>query len=368
LTSRARLFGRVVVFDTSGTRIAATERYANVFGLAWRDDEVWFTAADELPLFRNTLYAMRASGKMRITVRVPGNTSLHDIAPDGTMLIARTDDRGGIAVRAPGAEGERDLSLLDGTNVADFSHDGRQMLFYEFGAGGGRLGSTYLRGTDGSPAVRLGDGVAHALSPDGRRAIVQVGDEPHFQVISTGAGESSRIARSGLTLLGARWHPDGNRIVARARRASSDARLYLLDVTGDGTTQITPDTIAVGDSGWAVSPDGAMVAVSHGNAVLLFDITGGQARNAQGLSAQSRVVGWIEGGLLISENPGAGGEVFQVDPVSGRRALWADIKPRDPAGIMNLDLNSLVTSPDGRAYGYSWHRAISDLYLVQGVS
>ena len=26
----------------------------------------------------------------------------------------------------------------------------------------------------------------------------------------------------------------------------------------------------------------------------------------------------------------------------------------------------VVVTPDGRGYGYSWHRAVSDLYLVEG--
>jgi hypothetical protein len=29
-------------------------------------------------------------------------------------------------------------------------------------------------------------------------------------------------------------------------------------------------------------------------------------------------------------------------------------------------LSTLVVTPDGRGYGYSWHRAVSDLYLVEG--
>jgi hypothetical protein len=33
---------------------------------------------------------------------------------------------------------------------------------------------------------------------------------------------------------------------------------------------------------------------------------------------------------------------------------------------MRLDLGTLVVTPDGRGHGYSWHRALSDLYLVQG--
>lgn len=173
LNSRELLFGRVVVVDRAGAKRAVSARYSNVFGLAWRGEEVWFTAADELPLFRHMIYPMKPSGDVRIVARVPGNTSLHDIAPDGRLLIARTDDRSGIAVRAPGDLTQRDLSRFDGTNIADISRDGRQVLFHEFGVGGGPNGSAYIRGVDGSPAVRLGEGQGSGALP--RRP---VGDRP----------------------------------------------------------------------------------------------------------------------------------------------------------------------------------------------
>ena len=368
LSARSRLFGRVVVVDRAGVRRAVSARYANVFGLAWRDDEVWFTAADELPLFRNTIYAMNGSGDVRIVARVPGNTSLHDIAPDGGMLIARTDDRSGIAVRAPGDSVERDFSWLDASVLADISRDGRQILFHENGVGGGPRGSTYLRGTDGSPAVRLGDGVARALSPDGHWALVQVGGAPHFDVIPTGAGEALRLERRGLTFLEARWLPNGRDVLVRARAAKGVAHLYVVDVRGTAVRQVTPDGWEVGDTGWAVSPDGAMLALSREQQVELFPIGGGTSRRVPLVTERSRVVGWIESGLLVSADPASGGAVFRVNPATGQRDAWANISAQDPAGIMNLDLSTLVTTPDGRAYGHSWHRAISDLYLVEGLA
>jgi hypothetical protein len=59
LASPQSLFGRVVVIDRAGAQLTVSPRpYFNVFGLAWHGDEVWFSAADELPLFRNTIYAM----------------------------------------------------------------------------------------------------------------------------------------------------------------------------------------------------------------------------------------------------------------------------------------------------------------------
>jgi len=365
LGTMSALTGRVVIIDRSGVKRAMSDEYFNVFGLAWNGAEVWFTAADELPLFRNTVYAMDGSGAVRVVARVPGNTSLHDIAPDGRVLIARTDDRSGIAVRAPGASAERDLSWLDSSTLADISPDGRRILFSESGVGGGPRGSAYLRGTDGSLAVRLGDGQARALSPDGRWAIVQTGPT-HLDVIPTGPGEARRLERPGLTLLDARWLPDGKRVVARARTQDGAPRIHVLDLEGNMVRPVTPDGLDVGVSGWTVSPDGTMIAMSSDRRVALFAIAGGAARHVPGAAADWRVVGWIERGLLVSSDPAAGGSVSLIDPSTGRRERWADIQPQDPAGIMSLDLDSLVTTPDGRGYGYSWHRAMSDLYLVEG--
>jgi hypothetical protein len=359
------LVGRVVIVDRAGVKRASSSRYYNVFGLAWKGDEVWFTAADDLPLFRNTIYAMSTAGAVRIVARVPGNTSLHDIAPDGRVLIARTDDRGGISVRVPGEKTARDLSWLDAANLAGMTPDGRRILFSEAGVGGGPRGSTYLRGTDGSPAVRLGDGYAHALSPDGRWAIVQT-EAGHFDLIPTGPGQSRRLARPGLTLLEPEWPARGDYVVVRARPEQGQPRLYLLDLEGQMTRPITPEGLDVGRTGWAVSPAGTMVAVSAGPQLQLIPIAGGAARAVPQASASWTVLGWIENGLLVSKDPQAGGLVFRLDPATGRTETWADIQPQDPAGIMNMDLATLVVTPDGRSYGYTWHRANSDLYLVEG--
>jgi eukaryotic-like serine/threonine-protein kinase len=364
LDSPRTLFGRVAILERSGRKRAVSARYFNVFGLAWKGDEVWFTAADDLPLLRNTIHAMDAAGVVRIVARIPGNASLHDIAPDGRVLIARTDDRAGISVLAPGDAGERDLSWLDATSVADISRDGRYILFSEFGVGGGPRSSIYLRGTDGSPAVRLGEGRAQALSPDGRWAIGLTGS-PHLDLIPTGPGQAARLERPGMTLLNARWLADG-RVIVRARAGESRPRLYALDVAGSGIRPVTPEGLTVGAAGWWPSPDGKMIAVSTERGPELFAVDAGSVRRVPGASGRWQVVGWIETGLLISDDPAMGGTVFRVDPVTGRRNPWADIHPRDPSGILLHNLTTLVVTPDGRGYGYSWHRATSDLYLVQG--
>jgi hypothetical protein len=56
--------------------------------------------------------------------------------------------------------------------------------------------------------------------------------------------------------------------------------------------------------------------------------------------------------------------VFVLDVATGRRTLWKDILPPDPAGI--LGLWPILITPDGKSYAYSYRRILGDLYLAEG--
>ena len=106
---------------------------------------------------------------------------LLDIAKDGRVLLVRASWRRELMGMMAGDAKQRDLSWLDYTYPADLSADGKTLLFDEEGGGGslaysksgGLTYAVYLRKTDGSPAVLLGEGSAVALSPDGKWAIIQ---------------------------------------------------------------------------------------------------------------------------------------------------------------------------------------------------
>jgi Tol biopolymer transport system component len=367
LVSAGGLTGSIAVIDLRTRERILSPPYLNVFGLAWNGDEVWFTAAHERNLYRDAIHAMAGDGSTRIVCRTPGNASLHDVSPDGRVLMAHTVDRGGISVLAPGDVAERDLSWLDAPNLADISRDGSTVLFTEAGVGGGPGASVYLRATTGSPAVRLGDGWAVALSPDGRWALSvksTVVPSTHLDLLAVGPGQSARIEHAGFTYGRATWLPDGERVVVQAQEKADASRLYILDLDSRALEAITPKDAVVRE--WAVSPDGALVAVESGSGVDLYDVGGGEALGVPGVTGADGLVAWIEGGLLVTEDTSqASLKVFLVEPRSGRRELWKEIAPRDPAGIMSVV--RLTVTPDGRAYGYTWHRAISDLYLVEGL-
>src|SRR6202008_3707402 len=90
---------------------------------------------------------------------------------------------------------------------ADISADGKTLLFDEEGGGGslayGKSGglsyAVYLRKTDGSPAVLLGEGAAIALSPDEKWVIAQTQQSPaQLNLLPTKAGTAMPLTHDAI--------------------------------------------------------------------------------------------------------------------------------------------------------------------------
>jgi hypothetical protein len=60
------------------------------------------------------------------------------------------------------------------------------------------------------------------------------------------------------------------------------------------------------------------------------------------------------------------GQIYKIDFRTGRQDFWKNILPRDRAGIMG-HLSFRVT-PDGQSRAYTWHRALSNLYIADGLA
>jgi len=369
--SRQSLIGRVCIADGAGTVTVLTDEYVNIHGLAWRGAEIWYSASSDRPLFRAVL-AVKPDSPARIAARVPVNVTLWDAAQDGRLLIAQTDDRAAMIGRLPDDTHERDLSWLDASNVADLSPDGRLVLFSETGQGVGSTPAAYLRAIDGSPAIRLGSGHALALSPDAQSALIlgvdrSTADEGQFiDIVPTGAGRSRRLPGRGFSYTSARWMPDGRALVLKAGAQGRPMRLFRVELPDGEHQPVTPEGIG----GWVVSPDGASVAVNGlRDGIQLFSFRDDARSTVPGTSGVEWLLGWIDAGLLAMRYGDATaprGEVFVLDPATGRQRAWANILPRDGAGIMLLQ--SFATTPDGRTRVFSWHRALSNLYLANGLA
>ena len=150
----------------------------------------------------------------------------------------------------PGDADERDLTWLDGPVPADISADGRFVLFTESGAGGGPARSVYLWKVQDGNAVRLGDGTALALSPDGRWALA-TGDSPtRLRLLPTGAGEPRFLDLSGVRPGGfgnaqfpisGTFFPDSKRVLVTGFEGTGGKRLFVVDLDGGKPRPIGPE-------------------------------------------------------------------------------------------------------------------------------
>jgi len=360
---------RLSVVNRAGQTEALFDGWGTV-GIAWSASgrEVWLDSWEYVGA--RSIRAVALSGKSRLVTQLGGvEGQLADVSRDGRALYLESHGRHVIFALAPGEGRERNLSWRNDATVIDLSRDGRSLLFSEVMAGGGRDFATSVRRTDGSPAVRLGEGYGAALSPDGRWALTFKGTGASLQFVlwPTGAGEPKRITE-GLPAEyhGAAWLPDSRSFVFSGSSPDEGARLYQQDIDGDPPRPLTE---AASDLTIPVSsPDGLTIAAidAYGEIVLVSRL-GGDIRPLPGVDEGEWPIQWSADGsaLYVYEPDRLPVEIFAVDVVNGRRRHHREIVLPDVTG---LDGNVVVTlTPDARSYAYSFYRHLDELYLVEGL-
>jgi Tol biopolymer transport system component len=360
--------GSVAIADRNGKKTSLTPVFSTNQGLAWSPDgdEVWFTAAEEG--YNRAIHAVNRSGRDRLVNRVAGVSTIKDISPERRVLMTQDITRMGLLAEAVGERSERELSWLDWSVATDITPDGKQILFFEAGEAGGSGYYSYLRKTDGSPAIRLGEGNAQALSPDGRWAlcIVHPATDAALVAVPTSVGETRSFSRDGLRPLVADWLPDGKRILVTATELNHGMRLYVRDFEGGKARPLSPEGYRHFER--AVSPDGRFAAVRGPDRRLyLYPLEGGEPTALPGLTADDVPARFDRDGrfLDVYRQGSIPLKVDRYEISSGRREPWKEVTPADTAGLSAI--NRFVTTPDGRSYAYSYIRILSYLQLVDGL-
>jgi eukaryotic-like serine/threonine-protein kinase len=358
--------GRVVITDTHGNRKTTSSFYTSVQGVAWTPDgkEVWFSAVPGGSA--RAVYAMDLSGKERLIYRAPGGLTLHDISRTGKVLLTANKARIGLYALPPGETRERSLSWFDWSLLADMSPDGKTVLFSETGeATGGNYG-LYLRKTDGSPAVRLGDGEHGSLSPDGQWVVAEVGSPSKLVLLPTGVGESRQLTDNEIGHRVPGWLHDGKAIVYVAVQPGHGSRTCLLDLQSGTSRPLTPE----GTIGYwfEITPDDKLMLARDSKAQWWFyPIAGGEPQKLNSpVNPGEITLGFSsDGKSLRVRTRTIPAKVFNVDLATGKRTLWKEIAPADPAGAQMIF--GLNFSADGKSYSYSMSRTLSDLFVVDGL-
>jgi DNA-binding winged helix-turn-helix (wHTH) protein/Tol biopolymer transport system component len=356
--------GSVAVVDLKGRKRTLSKNYNTLFGLAWspQGDEVWFTAGNSLD---NALRAINLSGQERTVLTGAGRQILQDIAPSGRLLLTREIVNLGIIGLPPGETKERDLSWLNGSYPVDLSDDGKMLLIDEEILGGEGGSSIYLRRTDNSPAVRLGDGTPIALSPDGKWVLARqrFATPPQLVLLPTGAGEAKVLPSTGIEYFEAGgWFPDSKRLLLTGKEPGHEVRCYELNIESGERRPVTPE----GVTGDLISPDGkSIIASSDRQPRKLFPLDGAESRMIPGLEATDQLIRWsADGRSLYVAQGGLPVRVYKLDLTTGRRELWKEINSSDPAGLISIRFSRL--SSDERSYTYNYLRILNDLFIVEG--
>jgi len=359
--------GSIALVDSAGKEQILSEAWGSAEGLAWSSDgkEVWYTAT-RIGNGRS-LNAAALSGGNRLLAREPGTLTLQDVARDGRVLLTRDVVRAGMIGRNEHDAKERDLSWLDWSAVTDISPDGQTLLFTEAGEGGGENYGVYLRKSDGSPAIRLGEGLAYALSPDEKWVLSGI-PKPPFQlsILPTGAGEIRPLTHDAINHVRARCFPDGKKVLFLGSEPEHGVRLYVQDMDAEKPRAISPEGVSA--TQFVISPDGKSVAaVGPDQKGYIYPVDGGQPRPIPGFPVGDTPVAWAADGrsLYIYRSGELPAQVHRLDLASGQKQLWKQLMPAEDAGV--TDIGPILITPDTKTYVYEYGRTLSDLYLVDGL-
>jgi eukaryotic-like serine/threonine-protein kinase len=336
---------------------------------AWRraTNEIWFNIVAG---GSTDLFAVDPHGRKRRLTTLPGDFALHDISADGRVLVGRISESSEILGDFPDEPRPRSLSHLDRSVAVALAPGGDTLLFNELGQSGRR--GVYLRPTDGSPPKRLGDGYGWALSPDGRLVLSSNAPGPQAFLVPTGAGEPRPLETPGIVRGGEMgFFPDGRRIWLLGREKGHGRRGWVQDLGGGKPRAFTPEDIATP----VLSGDGRFLcAVAADGGWYLYSTETAESRKVTGLLPGERPFQWTADGKLLyvriakellPGEPAITTQIHRLDPWTGRRELWKEIRPVQP--LTGGAIGRILFSADGKTCVYTHHRYSSELFLVEGL-
>ncbi|HXY42436.1 MAG TPA: hypothetical protein VEQ10_22360, partial [Vicinamibacteria bacterium] len=330
--------------------------------------EVWFTAASTGT--DTTVHALSLDGRVRPLLAGMGRLVLHDVGPDGRVLLENAVLRSEMLFRREDESEARDLSWLDFSAAASLSPDGSSVLFFESGQGGGPDYMSFVRRTDGSLPVRVGTGRGWSLSPDGQWALAVSPRQPdHLDLLPVGPGEPRTIRIPGVAAHeAAGFLPNGARIWVTTRDGRGQRASWLVDADGSHPRRLAlpADHVLMRN---AFSPDGSRVVMScaNGSGACVVPLDGGAPVALRGARSDWYSTGWDErNGVWFRDRANHVAEkLWRVDASSGRAEVVADLAPRDRAGVEGIA--GVVVARDGRAWAYNVLRRLSDLHVASGL-
>jgi len=365
-------YGFVNVVDLDGRAERLTEDHYIAWGLSWHppSGEIWYSGAPKHDEGRNiSIYAVARGRQPREVFSTLGAVLVHDIAPDGTALVAQQTPRRYVVSHTAGEENDRDLSWQDWSFPMRLSSDGRTLLFEEQGVASGGRNTFYLRGTDGGPAVRLDEGRGRDLSSDGEHVLALTNDSPaKLMMVPTGAGEVHEIPLRGVDhIWTARFIDRDQSIMIFGSRAEEGTRIWRVAVEGGEPRPLSEPVIG----SWfylAISPDGRRIATTDMNQMpFIWSLEEQTApERIAGTGAGDLPVHWPgEQTIFVCRPNEKQSDVYAVDLATGERTFVRTLRPPDAAGVQGVFPIHFASGSESWVFGYKL--LLTNLFTVSGL-
>ncbi|MCO5353141.1 MAG: protein kinase [Bryobacteraceae bacterium] len=360
--------GFVAIAGDKGRVRRLTPEWGSEQGLSWSADgrELWFSAVGKD--LHKLIFAVSLKGRVREIWRGPVDAMVHDIAPDGRLLLTREDVSAQVLSAAPGDDAERNLTWLGWTVGAALSPDGRTLGFSEYNVDAATDYYACIRSLAGDPPVKLGEGQTLAFSPEmDWIAAVTPGESDRLHLWPTGAGEGRTLMLGQVRAMfkPAAWTPNGAQVLFTGAEPGRPPRSWRIAVAGDAAPEaLTPE----GETVVALSPNGRSLLTQDAAGVHALRAVNGSARRPlTNLAPDEIPLAFAQGGdsLWLRAGESFPYRIERLELATGRRTPHTQLKPVDPAGMLSVP--SILVSADGSAYAYNVVRILSDLYVARGL-
>jgi len=160
-----------------------------------------------------------------------------------------------------------------------------------------------------------------------------------------------------------KYFPDGQRLLVAGGELNQGLKLYVQPVDGGKPVPI-PTRIYAASA--VLSLDGKRIAgFAPGMGLVVQGVDGGEPK-AIPCKNSCQPIGWTEDPdwIYVRRSHATPSLVERLRISTGEVVRWKEIAPADLEGVTKVA--KIAIAPDGKSYVYSFHRTLSELFIVDG--
>jgi hypothetical protein len=187
-------------------------------------------------------------------------------------------------------------------------------------------------------------------------------------LLPTGIGKPKPLPRGNIASYfpAARWLPDGRRFLVSGTETGRKSRVFLQSIDSGDPRPVTPE----GAYGRLTVLDGGTKFVTRGleRRLTIYSLSNAEPRVVAGTAPGDLPITASPDGewLFVQSDSDLPTQIVRINLRNGRREAVRSLVPPDPAGVMNI--LRIVATPDAKSYAYTFVRALSSLYIVDGLN